>query len=63
MNEIIAKKLYEQLRVLGIYLNEYDIQLRESILGNKQFEELKTSVKHTSNSIINFLNEVNYGKH
>lgn len=57
MNEIIAKKLYEQLRVLGIYLNDYDIQLRESVLGNKQFEELKTSVRHTSNRIIDFLNK------
>lgn len=43
MNEIIAKKLYEQLRVLGIYLREYNEELSNDILGETlQFDLVKT---------------------
>lgn len=45
MNNIIAKKLEEQLRVLGIFLKEYENQLCGDILSKREYFALKDTLE------------------
>lgn len=57
MNEVIAKGLKEQLRVLKKYLEEdYPIELQD-ILGYCQWLAFSEQIDNASNSIENYLKE------
>ena len=57
MNEIIAKKLDEQLRVLGIYLSEYDKELSNDILGDTLQYDLADTLSRVRFKLKGFLNK------
>lgn len=57
MNEIIAKKLNEQLRVLGIFLRDYNKELNKEILGEEGCRFISDAVAFAKNRTETFLNK------
>lgn len=45
MDKVIRNKLEEQLRVLGIFLNEYENELCGNILSKREYYSLKDVVE------------------
>lgn len=53
MNEVIAKGLKEQLRVLSIFLNEYQKELDGGILCKEDYQSLKGQTDSIKDYITN----------
>ena len=53
MIEIIAKRLKDQLRVLSIFLNEYETELNGKILCREDYLSLKGRVDNIKDYITN----------
>lgn len=53
MNEVIAKGLKEQLRVLSIFLNEYQTELDGEILSKDDYQSLKGRTDYIKEFITN----------
>lgn len=53
MIEIIAKGLKDQLRVLSIFLNEYETELNGKILCREDYLSLKVRVDNIKDYITN----------
>lgn len=53
MNEVIAKGLKEQLRVLSIFLNEYQTELDGEILCKDDYVALKRRTDYIKEFITN----------
>lgn len=53
MNEVIAKGLKEQLRVLSIFLNEYQTELNGEILDKADYAALKGRTDYIKEFITN----------
>lgn len=53
MNEVIARGLKDQLRVLSIFLNEYETELNGEILCREDYHSLKVRVDNIKDYIIN----------
>lgn len=53
MNEVIAKGLKEQLRVLSIFLDEYKKELDGEILCKEDYQSLKGRTDSIKDYIIN----------
>ena len=51
MNEIIATKLYDQLRVLQLYMNEYEKELCGEILKKEDYWNLFWAVENVKNAL------------
>ena len=47
MDKVIRNKLEEQLRVLGIFIKEYEKQLCGYILSKREFYDLESVVNNT----------------
>lgn len=59
MDKIIAEMLDEQLRVLGIYLKEYDKQISSEILGDDCHYELSEVVAAARGKIEEYFEYIN----